>query len=326
MIEIVHTYTLTSQWHDKMADDLVRNHGASCTDGKLLVMSKDIADGSSYYSDVVPGLSVVILDFVFKVPIIFKRLKGEDDLYVIHLDFSDEMNLIHIEGENHKIGYKANLGLGVFDNAIENSFQPIVGQRVYAMRLFVSKELLNLAAVKGGFKKSKKGKKKLFFHDHIDSESKLIMYDLKNKSVEDPGFEIYLRGIALRLLAKFIDRYSNLTAMEYHISDKESNTLHETNQYLLNNLLDDFPGIPFLADMAGMSVTKYKSLFKKMFVDTPNNFFIREKMILANKLLKSGEFETIEDVLKYLRYKKMSYFSSKYFSQFGKRPSDDFES
>jgi AraC-like DNA-binding protein len=302
--------------------------GANEIDDKLLEMPKNIADGGFYYTEVVSGLSVVIWDMVFKEPILIKRLKSDDDLYIIHFDFSDEMNLIHIEDEKHKIGYKANLGLGVFDNAVDNVFQPVVGERVFAIRLLVAKDLLNFSVVNGGLKDStkrtvKKGKNTLFFHDHIDSESKLIMHEIKGKSFSDPGFEIYLRGISLRLLAKFIDRYSNLTSMLHRISDKEAQALNETKEYLLNNLFNEFPGIFLLAEMAGMSVTKYKTLFKKMFVDTPNNFFIREKMILAKELLKSGRFDSINDILEELNYKKMSYFSSKYFKHFRKKPSDD---
>lgn len=324
MIEVNHIYSLTSDWFEKLSDELVAKLGADKVNSQLVTIQNDIAEGNTFYSAVIPGLSVLVIDFVFKKPILVNRIIGEDDLYVIHLDFSDEMNLIHLDDEKHKIGYKANLGLGILDNAFENSFQPVVGKRVYTMRLLVSKELLHFPIANKSFRKSRKGKKKLFFNDHIDSESKLIMRDLKNKTVFDPGFEIHLRGIALRLLAKFIDRYSNLSTMEYHISDKEVQALQETNIYLLDNLLKEFPGIPHLSEMAGMSITKYKSLFKKMFVDTPNNFFIREKMILANQLLKSGEFETIKDILKYLSYKKMSYFNSKYFIQFGRKPTDDF--
>lgn len=323
MIELSHIYTLNSDWNEQIAEQLVSKLGAERASNQLLTMQNDIAEGTSFFSDVIPGLSVVIIDFIFKKPIIINRLKGQDDLYIIHLDFSDEMNLIHIDDEKHKIGYKANLGLALFDNAFENSFQPVVGKRVYTMRLIVSKDLLNFPIRNKSLRKSGKGKKILFFNDHIDSESKLIMRDLKDKTVFDPGFDIHLRGIALRLLAKFIDRYSKLSTMEYHITDREFQALQETSTYMLDNLKGEFPGIPHLAEMAGMSITKYKSLFKKMFVDTPNNFFIREKMILANQLLKSGEFETINDVMKYLKYKKISYFNSKYFMQFGKRPLDD---
>ncbi len=329
MIEISHTYTLTSVWQKELVQQLIEKLGAELIEDKFLQMPKDVADGGFYYTEVVPGLSVVIWDLIFKEAILIKRVKSEDDLYIIHYDFSDKMNLIHVEGIKHKIGYKANLGLGVFDNAIDNVFQPVVGERVFAMRLLVAKDLLKFTVANGVIRDSNKrkiksGKNTLFFYDHIDSKSKVIMHAIKNKSFLDPAFEIYLRGVALRLLATFIDRYSNPLPMLHYVPEREAEVLNTTKDYLLDNLYKGFPGINFLADMAGMSVSKYMSLFKKMFIGTPNKFFLREKMILANELLKSGKFDSLIDISQELNYDKLSYFTSMYFQQFKRKPCDDF--
>ncbi|KIA97286.1 MULTISPECIES: helix-turn-helix domain-containing protein [unclassified Flavobacterium] len=329
MIEISHTYTLTSVWQKQLVKQLIEQLGAELIDDKFLQMPKKVGDGGFYYTEVVPGLSVVIWDLIFKETILIRKLKSDEALYIIHYDFSDEMNLIHIQGIKHKIGYKANLGLGVFDNAIDKVFQPVVGERVFAMRLLVAKDLLKFSVVNGAIKdvnkrKIKSGKNTLFFYDHIDSESKVIMHAIKSKSFLDPAFEIYLRGVALRLLATFIDRYSNLAPMLHHIPEREAEILNTTKDYLLDNLYTGFVGVEFLADMAGMSVSKYMSLFKKMFISPPNNFFVREKMILASELLKSGKFDSLLDISQELNYTKLSYFTSKYAQQFGRKPSEDF--
>lgn len=326
MKEVSHIYTLTSEWLYDNVKQL--GEGAEVIDGKLTVMP-ELAEGGFYFSQVSPGLSVVLLDLTFNKPIRIRRLRSDNDLYIIHYDFSDEINLIHVDGIKHRIGYKANLGLGVIDNAIENIFQPVVGERIFAMRLLVSKDLLSTSIADRNLKnmnkrKIKSDKNTLFFYDHIDSKSKLIMHAIKNKSFSDPAFEIYLQGVSLRLLAKFIDRYSNLAQMLHHIPEKEVEALHLTKEYMLNNLLDGFPGVDMLAEMSGMSVTKYKSLFRKMFTTTPNHFFIRQKMILANELLKSENFNELSEVARKLNYAKISKFSLAYSQQFGRKPADDF--
>lgn len=325
MIEIEHTYSLSPKW----LRDLAKQFETELIDEKLLVVPKEVADGGFFFTTVTKGFSVVLLDLKFNTNIYLKRLKSDNGLFIIHYDFSDEMNLIHIDGIKHKIGYKANLGLGVFDNAIENVFQPVIGERVFALRLLVSKELISSSIVNSELegthkRKIKSDKNTLFFYDHIDSNSKVIMYAIKNKSFLDPAFEIYLKGVSLRLLAKFINRYSNLTPMLYHISKKEAKALNQAKDYLLNNLMGGFPGVECLAEIAGMSATKFKTLFKKMFVHTPNQFFVREKMILANKLLKSENFYKISDVAYKLNYTKVSKFNTLYFKKYGKNPSDDF--
>ncbi|MFG4002171.1 hypothetical protein B0A67_01170 [Flavobacterium aquidurense] len=327
MIEINHTYSLSSDWIKELAEQF----GVELIDKKLLIAPKELAEGGFFFTTITPGLSVVLLDMTFNESIHLRRLKSDNNLFIIHYDFSDEMNLICIDGVKHKIGYKANLGLGVFDNAIENVFQPVIGERVFAIRLIVSKELLgtsiaNLDLENIGKRKIRSDKSTLFFYDHIDSKSKLIMHAIKNKSFLDPAFEIYLNGVGLRLLAKFIDRYSNLAPILHRISEKDAETLNMVKDYMLNNLFGAFPGVPFLAEISGMSVTKFKFLFKNMFETTPKNFFLREKMILANELLKSENFFKVSDVARKLSYPKASLFTVVYFQQLGRKPSEDFKS
>jgi len=325
MIEIKHKYSLSSEWLKELAEQF----GVELIDEKLLMIPKELADGGFFFTTITPGLSVVLLDMTFSQSIHLRRLRSDNNLFIIHYDFSDEMNLIYVDGVKHTIGYKANLGLGVFDNAIENVFQPVIGERVFAMRLMVSKELISTSIARSDIentakRKIKSDKNTLFFYDHIDSKSKLIMHAIKNKSFLDPAFEIYLKGVSLRLLAKFIDRYSNLAPMLHHISDKEVDALNLAKDYLLNNLFSAFPGVIFLAEVAGMSVTKFKFLFKKMFVSTPKNFFLREKMILANELLKSENFVKLSDISRELGYSKVSLFAVVYFQHYGRKPSEDF--
>lgn len=326
MKEVRHIYTLTPDWLYHNLEQL--GEGAEVIDGKVVLMP-ELADGGIFFTQVTAGLSVVLLDVTFKKSISIRRLKSDNELYIIHYDFSDEINLIHVDGIKHKIGYKANLGLGVVDNAIENIFQPVVGERVFALRLLVSKKILSASiadqALKDSNRRRIKGDKNtLYFYDHIDSNSKLIMHSIKNKSFLEPAFQIYLQGVSLRLLSKFINRYSNLAQLLHHIPDKEVEALNLTKDYLLESLFIGFPGVDLLAEMAGMSVTKYKTLFRKMFVTTPNHFFIRQKMILAKELLKSENFVELSDVSQKLNYTKVSKFTSAYFQHFGYKPSDDF--
>ncbi len=329
MIELRHSYTLTADWQKKFTKQLVEQFGAELINDKLLLMPKSLADGSFYYTEVVPGLSVVIWDLRFKKPIIIRRYKSDEDLYLIHYNFTDGMNLVDSKERDNKIEYKADFRLGVFNNVIDKTFQPVVGERIFAMRLLVNKELLNFSVVNRAKKefdkrKAKKSKDSVFFYDSIDSESMLIIHAIKNKSFQDPAFDVYLRGVTLRLLGIFIDRYSNQAPKLHYVPEIEIEFLNMTKEYLLDNSSGNFPGILLLAKMANMSVSKYTTLFKKMFMCTPNIFFMREKMVLANKLLKSGEFDSLVHVSKELNFCTLSYFSSKYFKQFGRKPSEDF--
>jgi len=92
----------------------------------------------------------------------------------------------------------------------------------------------------------------------------------------------------------------------------------------MESLLKPFPGIETLAEMASMSVSKYKRLFKKILKDSPNTFFVQEKLLLAKKLLSSGKYSSINQVCTTISYANPAYFALMYKGKFGNLPNIDF--
>lgn len=86
----------------------------------------------------------------------------------------------------------------------------------------------------------------------------------------------------------------------------------------------DFPGVGVLASMAGMSESKYKKLFSKMMKGSPKSFFLQQKLLLAQNLLKSGNFNSIREVAIEVGYSKPGYFSEAYKKAFGTCPKEAF--
>lgn len=72
-----------------------------------------------------------------------------------------------------------------------------------------------------------------------------------------------------------------------------------------------------------MSASKYKRLFKEIEGITPNNFFKREKIVLAHKLLCSGSYGSVIQLAYDLNFTRVDYFSKEYFKIFGRNPSED---
>ncbi|KAF5281382.1 hypothetical protein FQR65_LT14720 [Abscondita terminalis] len=79
-----------------------------------------------------------------------------------------------------------------------------------------------------------------------------------------------------------------------------------TQEYILTQLWVKFPGVSNLARMAGMSESKYKLAFKRVFNDTPNNFFLTEKLFLAKRLLTSGDYNSVLEIAYELEYSKIN--------------------
>lgn len=318
MIQIQHYYTLTPEWQY----GLVKNMGSTLISEKIAVIPNKLGKGITYFSQIMPGISVMLLDAVFSKEIVMNRMQTDHDIYILHFDLSDQINPITVDPTLQKKEQHTNgaSGFSVLHSHIKSYFKPAVGKKIYALRLLIDNKLLKKLILK------KNGtinniENKILFYNHSNSDSKILVHTLKEKSVFDDTFDTYIRGISLKLLSNFINTFSHPSKDK--ITKSEIDALKTTKEYLLKNIDGQFPSIPFLSQMAGMSPTKYKTLFKRYYDIPPNQFFIKEKIIFANKLLKSGNYSSVTEILHLLNYSKTSFFISKYYKHFKKYPSTD---
>lgn len=327
MKKIFHYYSLTPEWQHKLADQTE----TKVIDNKIIIFPEKIGKGQSYFTQVTPGISVFFIDLSLNTPLKICREVSENDLYIFHFDLSEHVNLIKINNEDYEIGSYDKLDLAIIDNQIESSYKPAVHERTFAVRILVDKSLLSNFIAKYSSKetkhqtKDKAQKKDEFYHyGNIDSNSTLLLQSLKTKSIHDLSFDSFIKGTALKLLGNFFSRFYDLENNTNPLTQAENEAMNKTKDFLLENIYGPFPSVVFLATMAGMSESKYKIAFKKCFNTTPNNFFIKEKMTIGKELLKSGEFHTLTEVMYELNYSKLSYFTSKYYELFNRKPIDDF--
>ncbi|TDW48019.1 AraC-like DNA-binding protein [Flavobacterium sp. 270] len=324
MKKISHYCTLTPDSLHQIAEGLE----TKVIDDKILYIPKELGNGHVFFTQITPEISAIFFDVSFNIPIKFVRLGGLDDLLIFHYDLSEHVNLIKINNIDYEIGSFDRLDLAIMDNQLESGFKPAIDERTVAIRLIINKNLLT-DFIKTYLKEENSTKrntnKSSFYHyGNIDSNSILLIQAIKNKSISEFSFESLLKGTSLKLLGNFFNKFYNANSQASDITEIENEAITKTKEYLQNNLYGPFPSVTFLAAMAGMSESKYKSLFRKCYDITPNNFFIYEKMKLGKELLKSGEFNTLTEVLYELNYSKLSYFSSKYFELFDRKPSEDF--
>lgn len=322
MLELDYHFSLTPDWQYLLAKKI----GAKLIDEEIMILPENYGQGQSYFAQVIPGISVLLLDAVFSTEITLSRLNSSQDLYILQFDVSEEINEVVFYNEDSEAPEVINSGFSVMKGKTKNYYNPVVGQRTFALRLFIDKDLLSKYLTKRSAESDgfdiKLFDKDILAYNYIDSKSKLLIHALKGKSVFDVDFNFYIKGMTLRLLSNFIDSFTVLDLNK--ISKIDAEAITKTKEYLLNNLYAQFPSLSILADKAGMSVSKYKLLFKSINKTSPNQFFIKEKMIEANKLLLSGEFFTVAEVAERLDYSNNQYFSAQYFKYFEKKPSDNF--
>lgn len=323
--EFHYHYTLGTEWLDQIVSGL----GALVEDNKRIRLPEHIAAGSSMFLEVIPGLSVLLMDVTFQIPVAICRDAKEEQLYMAYYDMGEEITTHLLFGEPHRVGYHSKLGLAFMDSNIPGTIMPPVGERSYSLRLLIDKKFLKEIA---GLNQSKEvagnlfdsTKNTLFFYSHIDSRSKVLLNQLKKYNFEEISFEYHLKNTALQLLAYLVERATRFQPIINTLTENEIAGISLTSDYLLKNLLSEFPGLGLLSEMAGMSLSKYKMLFKKILKDTPNAFFQKEKLLLGKELLVSGNYYTVTEVAYELGYSKSSYFSELFKRMFSQLPSDIF--
>lgn len=325
MKKITHFYSLTPEWQLQFAEAI----GTKLINNKIMIIPETIGGGHTYFTQITPGISALFFDIEFNTPVKITRVNSDNHLYIFHYDLSEHINLIKINNKDYEIGSFNKLDLAIIDNKLESTFKPVPNQRSIALRILVDKSLLNDFIQKYPDKEStkktiKSNDKPLYHYGNIDSNSLLLIQSIKNKSIYDLSFDSFLKGLSLKLLGNFFNKFYESKTAVNEIPDLEIEAITKTKNYLLDNLYGTFPSIAFLSALASMSDSKYKMLFKKHFNNTPNNLFIFEKMTLAKKLLQSGEFHTLTEIMHELNYNKLSYFCSKYYDIFQTKPSEDF--
>lgn len=319
-----YSYSLTPEWQQQIVSGL----GARLIDNKLLIIPKNIATGGSIFLEVLPEVSVHLLDMTFHIPVAITRMPKEDSYYMIYFDIGDEITT-HILGDTvYKAGYNSKLGMSFMDSSIKGIILPPVEQRSYSLRLLVDKKYYRALAATNRSEQVNEllfdeSKNTLFFYTHIDSRSKALLNQLKeDHRFTSSSFELKLKHIALYLLNYVVERTARFEPIINKLSQQDIDNVLKTSQYMLDNLLSEFPGLPAMAEMAGMSGTKYKTLFKKILKDTPNNFFSNEKLLLSQKLLQSGNFNTVNEVAYELGYGNAGYFAKLYKTMFNISPAE----
>ncbi|WP_306350457.1 helix-turn-helix domain-containing protein [Flavobacterium sp. '19STA2R22 D10 B1'] len=323
-----HHLSLSPEWQQQFVDGF----GCTLIDNKYLIFPEEKANGSTCFLEVFEDkLSVMVIDAVAHESVEFIKIPVDKDYWVVYYDMSDEFSSYIIDKVSHKMGYQSKLGFGIVDCRMASSYIPSVGERLYSLRLLINKKFLN-----GFFKNNEfeevfnevfdSSKNTMFFYGHLDSKSKIVLHQIRERKFDEPSYEFLLKSVALNLLNCLIERLNLNKPITTQFSDNDMASIVKSQKYLLSNLLQPFPGIEILAQNSNMSVTKFKKVYKKVYRMNPGEFFKNEKLLLAMELLKSGQFSSISKVAFELGYNKPAYFTIVFKEHFKIMPADIFVS
>ncbi|MCC9070291.1 AraC family transcriptional regulator [Flavobacterium sp. F-65] len=308
--EFKHTTSLTPEWQQDFADRL----GCTRVNNKLMYFPESKASGSSYFMEISPDISILIVDLVLHKPMRLTRMPSEEDFWIIYYDMSDNFSKHFVDNVKHNIGYKSKLGFAIMDSNHKSTYVSQVGQRSFSLRLYIRKSFIKTYFQDEFLDKDFKNvfddkTRKMFYYGHIDSRSKVVLHSLKQQKMDLMNYEFLLKSATYKLFGYFVERLNSNMPKVGLFLEKDLTAIMKTQKYLLSNLMVPFPGIIVLAEIAHMSISKYRNLYASVFGMSPATYFKNEKLILAKELLQSGKFKLISDIAYELGYNKTSYFS-----------------
>lgn len=151
---------------------------------------------------------------------------------------------------------------------------------------------------------------------HIVSD---IVELIENKNLA-LSFNLMLESKTTELLAVFIDKLTERPLNENiaNLNSSDIEKLFKVRVLLLKNL-SDTPQLKTLSENIGFSESKLQKLFKQVFGKSIYQYALYEKMIMAEKMLKSRRY-SVSEVGYELGYSNLSHFTKAFKNQFGVTP------
>ncbi len=157
------------------------------------------------------------------------------------------------------------------------------------------------------------------FFESMNAETKLLLKNIAYTNMNDALSHFYLQVKVQELLYLLFSRLS----MREHTSYKNINSADAEKLLMIRNeILSDLstpPVLNELAQIAAMSETKLKQLFKQTFGDTIYNYFQKARMEEAAFLLKRAGYSVSEAGYE-LGFSNLSHFSRLFQRHYGMTP------
>lgn len=131
-----------------------------------------------------------------------------------------------------------------------------------------------------------------------------------------PGYLLQCRSILYNILYEVYRNESAETVL-----NKKYKKIESAVEYLIQNYTDASVSIPMLAEIAGLSESHFRLLFREAYSIPPAKYLNLLRIERAKDLLKSRDNNSIESIAEKVGYSSLYYFSSVFRRETGISPS-----
>lgn len=319
MKKIIQHYSADLEWTQLLARQLEGK-----IEGNFIQASQHIHSGIRYFTDCGSGIVAMYVDVTYNtdVELIHKNLT--DDFVGLHYYLSESDVKISFENESNTVSSWL-FNLLLIDSTLQFNADIKKGDKFFVFCIFIKKETMKIYAEKNNmFKKTidrilDPKQNTIVKWERMSIKSYQALKDLQKLDKQDILFDLHMKGTVHLLISDHLQKISEKNYIIQLVNESDLLSILSVQRYLLNNIDAHFPSVNTLAQKSNMSISKFKNLFKKIAGDTPNSFFIENKLFKAKELLDEKELSICE-ISNRLNFHNPSYFSVKFKSKFGILP------
>ncbi|RFZ85361.1 AraC family transcriptional regulator [Mucilaginibacter terrenus] len=302
-----------------------RHIGANI-DNDLLVIPDNIGTGYIRKLSFSAEFKITMHHYVLKEDLIIKRnTSGLGNELITIFFYSNEQTLGIAFDNNPDIQFseRDDSAIQVTSNNLNSTIRfpagHIIRYAVIAIMPAYLKNLLALNKLNSTLETITSPGSTFLFFENMTAEAKLLLKNLSAVDMSDGLSQFYMQIKVQELLYLLFHKLSKRESLPHQSinSSDVARLLHIRNEVISD--LGTPPVLAELAQIATMSETKLKQLFKQAFGDTIYNYYQRARMEEAAFLLKQGK-RSVAEVGYELGFTNLSHFSRLFQKHYGFTP------
>jgi AraC-like DNA-binding protein len=316
--------------YKKLLEDIAAKTN-STLQNNTLYFSPAIAEGILALVELPGGLSFMKSDYIANTDIVFERKTSNEESYTLHVDFVETTGESHFEIDNKHLGTTSNIYANILMSSSKYSLNMVIKKNTII-------KSLNFRITKNWMEKYFPLQDIPYWLNYfqairlnginrvpLDFNARKLLFEILAFPEDNPAYLIYIQTRIYGLMDYYGDsiirQVKNFSSSEILTTDVARIIELDVMLNTQENQAKPLPSITEMAKITGISGTKLKVLFKKMYNQTLVEYFTNCRLLAAKEKLGVGEL-SIKEIAALYGYKTVQHFTTAFKKHFGQTPSN----
>jgi AraC-like DNA-binding protein len=323
-LQLVHTsYTAVLQ-------SLSQKLNTEVKDGRLYLPTT-VGDGYLQVVELPNGLEVLLSDISYNTDVTYKREKSDQYFCILHFNDVELSDPIHFVRNGKQLFDKSvrRAGVAISSSANDMSFTVKANTKAKSINILLPGKWINENLNKYNelqvLSRYNALRNTLTHPEPFDAQNRILFDEVFQPEDANPLHAMIVKNRIMLLLEHFLSKIyrkmqDETDAPLRKIKTTDMSKLMEIESLLVSDFSKPPPTIVSLAARSGMSVSKLKSAFKRVYGTGIYEYFQKNRMQKARSMLLTGQYN-VKEVGTQLGYTNLSNFSLAFRKEFGILPS-----